>query len=276
LALYALLSLFPALTAAVAVYGLFASPAQIGEQLRFFQDLLPAEAMSIVQREIQQLTSQGQQSLGFGAILGLLLALWSARSGMVALISALNVAYKESETRGFFKRMFLSLTFTISAVVGFVFVLLLGIAVPIALNFLPLGQAAEWVVHALRAGLLWLMAIVGLAFAYRFAPNRHGAQWRWLSWGSAIAATLWLLGSAVFGIYVQRFGSYGETYGALAGVVIMLLWFYVSAYLVVLGAEINAEMERQTAEDTTAGTPKPMGERGAYAADTLGAQAGRH
>lgn len=273
LALYGLLSIFPALTAAVSIYGLFASPGQIAGQMEIFQGLLPADAMSILERQLQKLTSQEQHTLGFGLIVGILLALWSARSGMVALITALNVAYNQAETRGFFKRLFMSLLFTISAVVGFVVVLLLGIAVPVILAYLPLGPAAELVILVARWGLLWLVAIVGLGFAYRFAPNRRRAKWQWTSWGSVIAATLWLIGSGLFALYVRNFGSYGETYGALAGVVIMLLWFYVSAYMVVLGAEINSEMERQTVKDTTEGRDKPMGQRDAYSADTIGPRA---
>jgi membrane protein len=118
--------------------------------------------------------------------------------------------------------------------------------------------------------LLFAVAVVGLAIVYRFAPDRHAAQWRWVTPGSLVAATLWLIGSALFALYARNWGSYGETYGALGGVVILLMWFYLSGYIVILGAEINAEMERQTEKDTTVGEPKPLGARGAYSADTVG------
>jgi membrane protein len=271
LALYALLAIFPALTAIVLLYGLFASPAQIAQQLQSFQGLLPAEGLSILEGQLGTLASQQNETLGFGLVIAVALALWSARKGIVALMSVANVAYDEDESRGFFKRLFISLAFTVGMVLGFIVVIGLGVAVPVALSFVPLGAAAEAVLLVLRWAVLWLIAVVGLSLVYRFAPDRRPAQWRWLNWGAAIAATLWLAGSLLFAVYVRKFGSsYGETYGALGGVVVMLLWLYLSAYLVILGAEINSEMERQTAHDTTAGPPKPLGERGAYAADTLG------
>lgn len=140
---------------------------------------------------------------------------------------------------------------------------------------LPLGAAAKWVLLGVRWALLWLFAMLALSALYRFAPHRSKARWEWVNWGSAIAATLWILGSIGFAIYVRSFAAFGETYGAIGGVVIMLMWFYVSAFVVILGGEINSELERQTVQDTTEGEPKPMGQRGAFAADTLGPRAGR-
>ncbi len=275
LALYSLLAIFPALTAAVLLYGLFSSPEQIVQQLRSFEGLLPPEGLAILQRQLTTLASQQTGTLGVGLIVAVLVALWSARRGMVALMTATNVAYNEREERGFFRRLFVSLAFTIGAVLGFIVVVALGVAVPIVLGFLPLGDAAQGVLLVLRWVLLWFIAVLGLSVVYRFAPDRHEAQWRWVSWGSAIAATLWLGGSLLFALYIRNFGaSYGETYGALGGVVIMLLWLFFSAYVVILGAEINSEMERQTRRDTTEGPEEPMGQRNAYSADTLGESRG--
>ncbi|HEX7114417.1 MAG TPA: YihY/virulence factor BrkB family protein [Steroidobacter sp.] len=271
LALHSLLALFPALTAIVLLYGLFSSPDDITQQLESLQGFLPAEGLTILERQLGELASQRKQTLGFGLLTAMLVALWSARKGMVALMTATNVAYDEEEHRGFFKRLFISLAFTGGAVLGFLAVVAFGVAVPIVLGFLPLGQAANLVILVLRWVALWLIAVLGLSIVYRFAPDRHEPKWRWVSWGSAIAATLWLVGSLLFALYLRRFGAtYGETYGALGGMVIMLLWLYLSAYLVMLGAQINAEMERQTLRDTTTGPEKPMGKRGAYAADTVG------
>jgi membrane protein len=208
--------------------------------------------------------------LSFGIIAGIALALWSARKGMVALMKVTNVAYDEEENRGFFRQLFVSLAFTFGAVVGFLAVLLLGVAVPLGLSFLPLGPMTEIVVLGVRWVLLFAVAVLGLSIVYRFAPDRHPAQWRWITPGSLIAATLWLIGSALFALYARNWGSYGETYGALGGVVVLLMWFYLSGYLVIFGAEINSELERQTKKDTTIGRPKPQGARGAYAADTVG------
>jgi membrane protein len=269
LALYALLAVFPALAAAVSIYGLFASPADMASHLQQVAGTLPEDATKILQQQLNDL-SQRQETLSIGIVVGILLALWSARKGIVALMTATNVAYDEEENRGFFKQLFVSLAFTIGAVIGFLAVLLLGVAVPVGLSFLPLGPAAEIVLLAVRWVLLAGVAVLGLAVLYRFAPDRKTARWRWVTPGSLIAAALWLIGSALFALYVRNWGSYGETYGALGGVVVLLMWFYLSGYIVILGAEINAELERQTKKDTTSGQPKPLGQRGAYSADTVG------
>jgi membrane protein len=270
LALYALLAVFPALAAAVSIYGLFASPADIADHLQQVATMLPEDATRILQQQLQQLSQNPQDTLSVGIVAGIALALWSARKGMVALMKASNVAYDEEENRGFFKQLFVSLAFTIGAVIGFLAVLLLGVAVPLAVSFLPLGPAAEVTLLGVRWILLFAVAVLGLAIVYRFAPDRQRAQWRWVTPGSLIAATLWLIGSVLFALYVRNWGSYGETYGALGGVVILLMWFYLSGYIIILGAEINAETERQTRKDTTTGRPKPLGARGAYSADTVG------
>jgi membrane protein len=270
LALYALLAVFPALAAAVSIYGLFAAPADIANHLQQVAAVLPRDATNILQQQLGKLAEHPQETLSFGIVLGIAVALWSARKGMVALMNVTNIAYDEQERRGFFKQLLISLAFTIGAVIGFLAVLLLGVAAPLAVSFLPLGPAAEIVLLALRWLLLFGVAVLGLAIVYRFAPDRSRAQWRWITPGSLIAATLWLIGSALFALYVRNWGSYGETYGALGGVVVLLMWFYLSGYIIILGAEINAEIERQTKQDTTTGAPKPLGTRGAYSADTVG------
>jgi membrane protein len=272
LALYALLAVFPALAAAVSIYGLFASPTDIAQHLQQVAATLPEDAAGILERQVQDL-SQRQKALSIGVVVGILLALWSARKGMVALITAANVAYDEEEERGFFKQLFVSLAFTVGAVLGFLAVLLLGVMVPVAVSFLPLGPAAEAVILIARWVILFGVAILGLAIVYRFAPDRKEAKWQWITPGSLIAATLWLGGSLLFALYVRNWGSYGDTYGALGSVIVLLMWFYLSGYVVILGAEVNAELERQTRRDTTKGPPKPMGQRGAYSADTLGPSA---
>ncbi len=270
LALYALLAVFPALAAAVSIYGLFSSPADIASHLQQVSAALPEDATNILQQQLSKLAEHPQDTLSFGIVIGIALALWSARKGMVALMTATNIAYDEEEQRGFFKQLLVSLAFTIGAVIGFLAVLLLGVAVPFALSLLPLGPAAEIVLLAARWILLFGVAVLGLAVVYRFAPDRNQAQWRWVTPGSLIAATLWLIGSALFALYARNWGSYGETYGALGGVVVLLMWFYLSGYIIILGAEINAELERQTKKDTTTGPPRQLGARGAYSADTLG------
>lgn len=274
LALYALLAVFPALAAAVSIYGLFASPTDVATHMQQLAANLPEDATSILQRQLQDL-AQRDRTLSIGLFAGIGIALWSARRGMVALMAATNLAYDEEDERGFIKKTLVSVAFTIGAVLGFLAVLLLGVAIPAALALLPLGSTAEVVLLIARWGLLWLIAVVGLAVVYRYAPDRKEARWSWITPGSMVASTLWLAGSLLFALYVRNWGSYGETYGALGGVVVLLMWFYLSGYVIVLGAEINAEMERQTKRDTTEGPPHAMGQRGAYAADTIGPAVGK-
>lgn len=270
LALYALLATFPALVAALAVYGFFASPAEAAEHAAALFRVMPPDAAALFRDRLEALAAREQQALGVGAVASLLVALWSARRGMLALIIATNIAYEEPDRRGWFHRLLLSLGFTIGAVLCFVVVVALAVAAPFSVEMADLGRGAEISLLAARWALLWVFLVLALAVIYRFGPHRATARWRWVTWGSAMAATLWLVGSGLFSLYVRNFGSYGETYGALGGVVVLLLWFFMSGYVVVLGAEINAELEHQTARDSTTGPEQPMGERGAHVADTLG------
>lgn len=275
LALFGLLSIFPSLAAAVAVYGLIASPEQIAAQAQTFSGLLPEAGMGILIEQLNELATRSSRTLSIGVIGGILLAVWSARRGMVALITSMNVAYNEYERRGFFRRLALSLVFTVCAVLGFLVVVALALAVPVVLGFLPLGPAAQWILLTVRWALLWCVAVLALSALYRFAPHRSKARWNWLSIGSRLAASVWLLASILFALYVRNFDSFGQTYGAIGSVVILLSWFYISAFVVILGAEINSEVERQTIHDTTVGEEKPIGQRGAFSADTVGPRAGR-
>lgn len=269
LALFALLAAFPALAAAVSIYGLFASPDRIASHLQIFAAALPEDALQIVQRQLSDFSQHRHGALSFGVGIGVVLSLWSARKGMVALMKVTNVAYGEEEKRGWLMQLLLSFVFAIGSVTVFLAVLVLGVAVPLSLAPLAGGSVTSIIVM-LRWILLFCIAVLALAVVYRFAPDRKAAQWRWVSAGSLIAATLWMLASALFTWYVRNWGSYGRIYGALGSVVVLVLWFYLSGYIIILGAEINAEMERQTKKDTTAGQPKPPGARGAHSADTVG------
>jgi membrane protein len=270
IALNTLLAVFPALGVAVSIYGLFSSPAGVAADMKPFFEILPPDAAKLLQDQLQSLGSPAHAKLGVGAILSALLAFWSARQGIVALMTATNIAYYERERRGFLAQIAISLGFTVSAVVAFLVMLGLGVAVPVLIQVLPLGPAASAAILVFRWVLLWLFAVGTLTVVYRYAPDRRNAKWKWVTLGSAVAATLWLLGSVLFELYVKNFSSYGVTYGALGGVIVLIMWFYLGGFAVVLGAEINAEMEHQTSVDTTEGPPKPMGKRGAYVADTLG------
>lgn len=275
LAMYTLLAVFPALAALVSIYGMFATPADAIRNLKSFSGVMPPGTWNIFNQQLQTLFRQDHGMLTTGAVVGLVLSFWSASSAMSALMSATNIAYAEREKRGFVWFTLLAILFTVGAVVGFLIMLTLAVIVPAALQRLGTSQPVEIVVAVVRFALLWAMAVLGLAVVYRYAPARERARWRWVTWGSAIAATLWIIASGLFAFYVQKFASYGKTYGPLGDFVVLLMWFYISGFIVVLGAEINSEAERQTRKDTTVRGGAPMGERGAFAADTVGPAAGQ-
>jgi membrane protein len=269
-ALNTLLAVFPAMAVLASIYGMFASPAEVAREIAPFYGILPHDAASIIQTQLEALARPRAHTLGIAAIVSFVVSIYYSSQGVSALMSATNIAYSEGERRGFIRRLVVALGFAIGAVVGFVVMLLLTVAVPLGLQHLPLPRFVDAAALALRWILLWISAVFGLALVYRYAPSRQNPKWRWVSWGSVVAATLWLASSVLFSLYVRDFGSYGKTYGALGGVIVLLMWFYLQSFSIVLGAEFNAEAEHQTAVDTTRGPPAPMGERGAYVADTLG------
>ena len=273
LAMYALLSVFPALVAALSFYGLLFTPTHVIKHMNALSSLLPPEVRDIFNSELQDVARRQTGTLTLAAMLAVLVALVSAHSGMATLMQAVNIAYQEREKRRFFKQLMTSVSFTLGAILGVIVMLYLTVAVPMVLNALITSPWVESVVATLRWALLWAFAVLSLAITYRFAPVRKLARWRWVTWGSVIAATLWVTGSLLFAFYLRIFGNYAKVYGALGGVVVLLMWFYLSSFFVVLGAEINAEMERQTKQDTTEGAEVPMGQRGAHAADSVGPSA---
>ena len=273
-AFYSLLSVFPGLTAAVSVYGLFASPATLRGPLHVFAALLPPGGWELLSAQLQGVTNHAFGTLTAAALVALLVTLWGAHSAMASLMTATNIAYGEREKRSWSGKLLLSFAFAAGAILGLLVMLVLSVAVPRALHALGVSVAVRISVHVLRLLLLWASAIVALALIYRYAPARVRARWKWVTWGSVVAASLWLAASAVFAFYLRHFGSFASSYGALGGFTAFVLWFYISSVIVVLGAEINAEMERQTCEDTTVRGSAPLGRRGAYAADTVGPGAG--
>jgi membrane protein len=267
---YALLAVFPAIAALVSIYGLFADPGTIQDHLNTLSGVLPSGALDIIREQVIRIASQGGGTLGFGFIFGLGLSLWSSNAGMKAIFDALNIVYGEEEKRSFIKLNLLSLSFTLGAI-AFILIALAGIIVlPIVLNFIGLGSGTEWLVSLARWPILLIGVIFGLSLIYRFGPSRDKADWRWVTPGGIVAAVLWLAVSMLFSWYVANFGSYNETYGSLGAVIGFMTWIWLSTIVVLLGAEINAEMEHQTAKDTTEGTHQPMGTRGARMADTIG------
>ena len=266
-AFYALLALFPAITALVAIYGIVADPATIEQQIGALGGVVPKEAVDLLNAQAHAVAATGPTKLSWGAALALLLALYSATSGVKTLFEALNIAYEEEETRSFLRLNLMAFGFTVVAVIGVAVAIAVIVGLPVLLDYLPLGPLGEWLARIGSWILLFAMILCGLALLYRFGPSRAPANWRWVTPGSLTAAALWLASSVAFSLYVAKFATYNQTYGALGGVVILLMWLYISAFVILLGAELNAEAELQTKRDTTTGPPMPMGRRQAYAAD---------
>ena len=269
-AFYSLLAIFPAITAFVSLYGIVSDPSQVQQQIQVLERVMPADALALIGDQLHSVASAPTRSLGLGAAVAILIALWSAGAGVRALMTALNIAYQEGEKRGFIRFYLVAFVFTVGLMAAGILSLLVVVALPVALQFLPLGGLAQMLI----AGLTWLilaaMMVIGLGVLYRFGPSRTPAKTRWVSWGALAAVGLWLLASLAFAIYAANFANYSATYGTLSAVIALLMWFWISTFVVLLGAELNAEMEHQTAKDTTTGRPKPMGERGAFVADDLG------
>ena len=268
-AFYAMLSIFPALAALIAIYGLLADPATVQHQISQIQGLIPAEAQNLIASYLKSLTGSSSSKLGIGLIVSTFVALWGARAGTVSLMEALNVTYEEDEKRGFLHYQAFAIGMTVAAIVFGIIALLLIAAIPAIIDLLPLGHLVKILGIAIPWPVLIVLMSVTLAATYRYAPSREDAKWRWVSWGGVLATIVWLAASAGFSFYVAKFGNYDKTFGSLGAVVVLLTWLYISAYVVLLGACLNAEMERQTARDTTTGRSRPMGERGAKMADTV-------
>lgn len=264
---YGLLALFPAVTAFVSLYGLVADPGTVAEQLGVAEGILPAGALEVVRDQIARITSESDAKLGFALLLSIGLSAWSANAGMKAIFDALNVAYGEDEKRGFVRLNLTSLGFTL-ALILFAILALVGIAaIPVALNNLYLGAGVEWLLWLGRWPVLLVVVMLGLSTLYRFGPSRDNARWEWVSPGAVFACVAWLCGSLLFSWYVANFQDYNKTYGTLGALIALLTWMWLSATIVLLGAELNSETERQTLRDTTEGPPAPIGLRGADAAD---------
>jgi membrane protein len=264
-AFYAMLSLFPALIAMISIYGLVAEPKTARAQVQRLADIMPAQAREVLTGQLEALTQSAGRGLSLGAVLGILVALWAASAGMKAMIDGINVAYDQTETRKFFRLRGLALLLTLGAILTMAVAIGIIVVLPVVTDLLgPVGRVllavARW---PLLAGLM----LLGLGVLYRFAPNRSDARWRWVTVGSVVATVLWLIGSGLFSLYVDRFANYNRTYGVLGAVVVLLMWLYLSSFVVLLGAELNNAMELRTKRDSTTGPPRPMEERDAMAAD---------
>jgi membrane protein len=268
-AFFGFLSIFPALIALISIYGLVASPESVAKQVENLSKQLPNSAADLIGTQLKSIVNNSGSALSISLVISILAALWSASGGMGNLITAVNLAYDEVEARNFVKLKLTSLALTLGAIVFVLITFGLVAVVPVVITALPLGivgtilaQVATWVV------LLGVFA-GALAVLYRVAPDRDAPKFRWVSLGAVIVTLVWAAVSVGFAVYVNNFSSYDKTYGAIAGVIVLMLWLYLTCYLVLLGAEINSEAEHQTAHDTTKGEPEPMGARDAKMADTL-------
>ncbi|TCC47458.1 YihY/virulence factor BrkB family protein [Kribbella capetownensis] len=266
-AFFGFLSLFPAVVAAVLAYGLVADPATIRDQAKDLTAAMPASGRDLLLQQLDALTSAPRQGLGIGVAVAVVAALWSASGGAGYLLTAVNLAYDEDESRGFVRRKLLALGMTLGAIV---FVLL---AIVLFAAGAAVGDEVATPIRILLAVTRLVLAVVlitvALAVTYRLGPDRDAPRIRWVSPGAVVATVIWLIASIGFSIYVETFGNYAKTYGSLAAVVVLMLWLWLTAYAVLLGAEINAEAEQQTARDTTRGEPRPLGERNAVKADSV-------
>lgn len=268
-AFFGLLAVFPTIAAMISIAGLMLDPAAMQEQIATLAGMLPEDAAAILRDQANQVAAD-DTSAGITAVISIALALYGASKGMKTLMEGMNIAYDEEEERGFVRYNLTALALTVILIIGLVMALSALIAAPAAIAALGLPGWIDTLINWARWPLMAVLTVFGLDIIYRYGPSRESPQWRWINWGSVLAMIIWVAGSFAFSVYVSNFGSYSETYGALGGVIILLTWLWLSAFIVLLGAELNSEMEHQTARDTTTGPERPMGERGAAKADTLG------
>jgi membrane protein len=267
---YGLLAIFPATATVVSLYGLFADPGSINEHISSLAGFLPVGALEVIGDQAKRIAAKGQGTLGFASAFAFLLSLWGANAGAKSIFDALNIIYKEEEKRGIVRFTLASLAFTI----GGILLAILGVAaiviMPVILHLFGVpASSSTWFISLIRWPVLLAAVLFALACLYRYGPSRREPR-RWVTWGSATAAAVWLVGSILFSWYVANFGTYNKTYGSLGAVVAAMVWMWLSSIVILIGAQINAEIEHQTVEDSTEGTRKPMGTRGAHMADTVG------
>jgi membrane protein len=277
---FGLLAVFPAITALVSLYGLFANPSTIGANLQTLALMLPKDSFQIVQDQIARVIEKGSAELRTTFLFGLALAVWSANAGVKAVIDALNVAYEEQEKRGFVRLNLLSLGFTLGGIVALLLMVGAVVAFPLALDHLGLAPESKLIVGVARWPLLLLILIGALGVLYRFGPSRREPRGEWLSAGTLVAPLLWLAGSSLLSWYLSNFGNYNATYGSLGAAIGLMMWMWMSAIIVLWGAELNSEIEHQTALDSAVGPSEPRGPRarndGSYRRPVVPAAAKEH
>jgi membrane protein len=271
-AFFVLLAIFPAITALVSAYGLFFNTSTITNNFALLQDVVPSNVLSPLREQANHIASHGGGALSVWIVVGMLVSLWSAMSGVKAIIDALNVIYEQKESRSFIRFNLVALLLTLGGFAAFLLAIAGVVVLPLIFSYIGLGSATATLMRFLRWPALLALLLLGLAILYRYGPDRRTARWQWVSVGSVLAALTWIVGSYLFSWYLANFANYNATYGSLGAAVGLMMWLYISAIVVLLGAELNAEIEHQTARDSTVGEEKPLGARGAVMADTVGAK----
>jgi membrane protein len=271
-AFFILLAIFPAITALVSAYGLFFNGATIANNLSLLNDVVPDNVLSIVHEQVARIASNSSGALSIGFVAGILVSLWSAMGGVKAMIDALNVIYEQKEGRNLIKLNLVALLFTLAGFAAFLMAMAAIVVLPLILSPIGLGSLTETLTRTARWPVLLVVLLIGLAVLYRYGPDRRAARWQWVTIGSVFAAVTWIVASFLFSWYLTSFANYNATYGSLGAVVGLMIWLWFSTIVVLLGAELNAEIEHQTARDSTIGAEKPLGTRGAVMADTVGAK----
>ena len=266
-AFYATLALFPAISMLVSIYGLAFDPKSVEPQLSVVRGLLPPAAFSLIYDRVQTLVTQPAQTLGIGLLVSALVAFWSSATGTKSMLSALNVAYEETEKRSFVRFQLTAFAITLLTVLAAVLGLAILLGLPAVFEFIGISTDTQTLIQVASFTLLVVFVVLGLSLLYRYGPSRRPAAWQWVLPGAIVATLLWVAASVLFSIYVGRFANYGNTYGPIGAVVALMLWFYVTVFVILVGAELNAELELQTTQDSTEGTARPMGQRGAFVAD---------
>lgn len=267
IAFYFFLSLFPAIAALLSIYGLVTTPFDAANQMEQIRPFLPYQAYSLISDFARGLAANEKSGLGWGVAVSILLSIWSSDKGTSALFTGLNIAYDERDSRSFVKKKLMTLGVTLGAILTVTFLLAAVAVLPALRSWLPIPEGIDSALGWLRWPVFVIVALFGLGFLYRIAPHRTNPEWRWITPGSLVATILWLLGSVGFAWYLERFGDMSKSYGSVAAIAVLMLWFFITAFAILLGAEINGEAEHQTAKDSTVGPDKPLGERGAYYAD---------
>jgi membrane protein len=267
---FTLLAIFPGIAGLIALYGLFADPGTIAQHIDTLAGVVPGGGIDIIREQVERLTAQPPQRLGIAMAVSLGIALWSANGGVKAIFDALNVVYHENEKRSFIRLNALSLTFTLGGILFVLIAIAMITILPAALAFVGLSRTTELLLKIGRWPVMLLVVSFAIALIYRYGPSRDEPQWRWITPGSIFATVAWLIASLLFSWYAENFGSYNATYGSLGTVIGFMTWMWISTIVVLVGAKLNAEIEHQTARDTTDGHPQPLGSRGATMADNVG------